>query len=155
MNSDMRGAAVADPFALYQISTAHTPGGAALRQAALDGELRILVSAIAFTVSCSMRTCWDEDCRREHPGIPGHGVQDFHRQHGFDIVQPTLADSVSAGRLYSNLADHRFVGPEVLAACSAKLLADARNLPLLSTNRALYCYTHLAGTADSPALELV
>jgi hypothetical protein len=131
---------VADSFALYRISTGHTPEGAALRKAVLNGSVKILAPALSFTVSCGMETCWDDECRRDHPETPGRRVQDFHRQTGFEIVQPTVADSVSAGRSYRRLSNRRVVGPEVLAACFARLLADDRRVPLLSTSRALYCY---------------
>ncbi|WP_329126897.1 hypothetical protein [Streptomyces sp. NBC_01465] len=155
MEVDKQRTVVADSFALYQISTGHTRRGTAMRRAAVEGRLEILVSTLAFTVACAMRSCWDEDCDRGHPDVAGRRIHEFYEQHGFGVIQPTVAESVAAARLYSALTDHRVVGPEVLAACSARLLARTNELPMLSTRRASYCYTRMHPVDEAVSMELI
>ena len=142
---------VADSFALYQIATGHTEKAVDVRASVLAGRLRVLVSGISFAVSCGMRTCWDDECRKEHTG----GVQEFCEQADIDIAHPVAAESVAAGRLFANCTDHRITGPEVLAACHSIVLARAGRHPLISTSRAAYCYTYLSAFDDEQAIELV
>ncbi|MFJ8028825.1 hypothetical protein [Streptomyces sp. NPDC096311] len=99
-----------------------------------------MASSVALAVSSAMRTCWDDECDAEHTQLPAGELRSFHEQGGFDLPVASVAETVTAGQSYAKCADHRLVGPEVLASCSSSLLAEALGAPLLSTGRGAYCY---------------
>lgn len=133
--------AVVDAFSLYRISVSHSPAATAVQESALRGDLRLIAPAVTFAVSCGMRTCWDDECDQEHTSGTGTAVQKFHELGGFEVVDLTPGDAVSAGQLYARCVDSRIEGAEVLAACYSFRLAGARNALLISSARASYCYT--------------
>ncbi|MFF8034785.1 hypothetical protein [Streptomyces sp. NPDC016626] len=147
--------AVADSFSLYHIAVGHTPDGAALREAARAGTIRLITPAVAFAVACSMRTCWDESCDRGHAHGTGFPVRKFQELGGVELVDLTPEETVTAGQLYAGSSDRRIVGAEVLAACHSALLATGRKAPLVSTVRAAYCYSGLTRTELKFGLELI
>ncbi|MGY0055246.1 hypothetical protein ACWY4P_01515 [Streptomyces sp. LZ34] len=134
------GFAVADSFALYEIAVDHTSTASLVKEAALTNDIHLVVPAVTLAVSCSMRNCWDELCTKGHQFGAGSAVQSLLNRGGIRLLELTPADAVSAGKIYARSADQRVEGPEVLAACHASLLAAGRNMPLLSTARASYCY---------------
>ncbi|WP_330342455.1 hypothetical protein [Streptomyces sp. NBC_00557] len=149
------GTAVADPFALYRISTAHTPRAARLRESVRQGALRLVTPAVAFTVACGMHTCWDENCDQEHrPGTSSPAGR-FHGLDSVEIADLNHAELVSAGQLFARCADHRITGAEVLAACHCALLSRSLGAPLVSAARAAYCYRALPEAQANGAIELV
>jgi hypothetical protein len=147
--------AVADPLSLYSVAVGHSPRGEALREAVREGRIRLATPAVAFAVACSMRTCWDEECGRAHPGGTGLPLRKLRESGGLEIVDLTLSETLAAGHLYADCSDRRVVGPEVLAACHSVQLARSRNVSLLSTARAAYCYTALEGAGAGLRTTLV
>jgi hypothetical protein len=144
---DIGDLVVADSFALYRLALGHTEAAQSLMESVRNGDLRVETPAVAFAVACGMRTCWDSDCLQDHRPSSGSALQSFHSREGIEVVYPSSSDSVSAGRHYANCVDRRLDGAEVLAACHARLLAEARNATLISTARASYCYVQ-------PSVEL-
>ncbi|WP_225825345.1 hypothetical protein [Streptomyces naphthomycinicus] len=141
------GYAVADSFALYQIATGHTPAASSLKAAISAREFRLVIPSVTFAVSCAMRTCWDEYCTKGHQFGTGTSVQSLVDRGGVDILELSPDEAVSAGKLYARCADQRVEGAEVLAACHASRLAQARGALLLSTRRAAYCYPASVGSS--------
>ncbi|WP_407552207.1 hypothetical protein QOM21_21010 [Streptomyces sp. Pv4-95] len=147
--------AVVDPFSLYRIAVGHTPDGTAVGDAARAGTIRLITPAVAFAVACSMRTCWDEECARDHRDGTGVPVRKFQESGGVEIVDLTPAETVSAGQLYAGYLDRRVTGAEVLAACHSALVAKRWGAPLISATRASYCYSALDNLDTSIRIGLI
>lgn len=147
--------AVTDSFALYHIATSHTAGAVVLREAALSGAIRLVASSEALAVTSGMRTCWDDECTWEHVKLPGIELRSFHELGGFDLARTSVIDTVAAGQAYANCADHRLVGPEVLASCFSIQIAESLGSVLLSTVRGSYCYGPKSATSARTALRLI
>ncbi|MER7656686.1 hypothetical protein [Streptomyces albidoflavus] len=136
--------AVVDAYSLYRIALGHTPRGTVLRNAALTGDIRLVVPAFSFGVACAMRTCWDDECDQLHPPGAGAAIRRFLGGRGVETAEPTPEATVAAGQLYADCAQRRVTGAEVLAACHTVVLAGDRGTPLVSAVRAAYCYLPLA-----------
>ncbi|MER6301353.1 hypothetical protein ABT247_17550 [Kitasatospora sp. NPDC001539] len=136
--------AVVDSGALYQLAAGHSPAAVELRKQVRSGELQLTVPMAAFSVSSSMRSCWDTECRLEHPDDGVDALRDFLDRPGLRIHQPTADFALTAGGLYADCVDRRVVGSEVLAACHSVLLAEQESVPLISTASARYCYVPLS-----------
>ncbi len=136
---------VVDSGALYQIASGHSPAAVELRKQVQAGRLDLTVPVAAFSVSSSMRRCWDSECRRDHSSGGRPALRDFYERTNFRIHQPTPDFVLAAGGLYAGCVDRRVVGSEVLAACHSALLAAQEKVPLVSTASARYCYIPLSG----------
>nr|WSY53300.1 hypothetical protein OG999_26370 [Streptomyces sp. NBC_00886] len=147
--------AVVDAYSLYRIALGHTPRGSVLRDAALTGDIRLVVPAFSFGVACAMRTCWDEECDERHPPGAGATIRRFLGGRGVEPAEPTPEATVAAGQLYEDCAQHRVTGAEVLAACHTVVLAGDRGTPLVSAARASYCYLPLADRRPSLRIDYV
>ncbi|MEO9239760.1 MAG: hypothetical protein ABI418_16895, partial [Jatrophihabitantaceae bacterium] len=130
------------------------PQGQSLRISAENGEIQLVTSAAALAVAFSMRTCWDDECDKEHPRATEASVQEFYERGGVEVAELTSAEAMSAGRLYIGCNEKRIAGAEVLAACHSVLLAESRAATLISTVRATYCYTAIPETATSRRIAL-
>lgn len=147
--------AVTDSFALYHIATSHTSNAVVIRSAALRGEIRLLASSAALAVASGMRTCWDDECTSEHAKLPGSELRSFHEQGGFALARTSATGTVAAGQAYANCADHRLVGPEVLASCFSSQLAESLGSVLLSTGRGSYCYGPKSAFSRRTTIHLI
>ncbi|MBW5420703.1 hypothetical protein GKQ77_03845 [Streptomyces sp. BG9H] len=138
--------AVVDPFALYRIVDAHTPGALAIRESVLRGTLTLSAPAVAIAVAGGMRSCWDEACEERHAFL-GRRLSAFCARIDLEIGETEPESAVEAGRLYAASTSMRIEGPEVLAACHAAQMASKRDCQLLTVSRAAYCYraAHAAG----------
>ncbi|MCQ4203588.1 hypothetical protein AB0L49_45955 [Streptomyces antimycoticus] len=149
------GCAVPDSFALYEIAVGHSSAASSVKAAMSAGELRLVIPAVTFAVSCAMRTCWDEYCTKSHQSGVGTAVQGLLGRGGVELLELTPQDAASAGKLYARSVDRHIEGPEVLAACHSSYAAGVRNAPLLSTGRASYCYAATLGEAERSQIRLI
>ncbi|MFC8450022.1 hypothetical protein [Kitasatospora sp. NPDC057223] len=147
--------AVVDSGALYQLASGHSPAAVELRKQVRTGDLHLTVPMAAFSVSSSMRTCWDNECRLDHPDDGTDALRDLLDRPGIEIRQPTADFALTAGSLYAGCVDRRVVGSEVLAACHSVLLADQESVPLISTASARYCYVPLSSWDAATQLVFV
>nr|WP_145487409.1 MULTISPECIES: hypothetical protein [Streptomyces] len=147
--------AVADSFALYHIATSHTSEASIIRGAALSGTIRLMASSEALAVASGMRTGWDDECTQEHAKLPSIELRSLHEQGGFELASASVIDAVAAGQAYANCADHRLVGPEVLASCFSSQIAESLGSVLLSTVRGSYCYGPKSAVSGRTAIHLI
>ncbi|MGW7072635.1 hypothetical protein ACWGII_29930 [Streptomyces sp. NPDC054855] len=149
------GCAVPDSFALYEIAVGHSSAASSVKTAMSAGELRLVIPAVTFAVSCAMRTCWDEYCTKSHQSGVGTAVQHLLGLPGVELVELTPQDATSAGKLYARSVDRRIEGPEVLAACHSTHVASVHDAPLLSTGRASYCYVATLSETERSQIRLL
>ncbi|QDQ14993.1 hypothetical protein [Streptomyces spectabilis] len=138
-----------DSFALYRIVGAHTEKAAAIKEAVLEGTLRLCAPTVVIAVSGGMRSCWDEECVERHEFL-GAKLSAFCKRVGLGTGATEPGAAVEAGRLYAASTTMRIEGPEVLAACHAAQMAWEQERELLTVSRAAYCYR----AADSAGLNV-
>jgi hypothetical protein len=148
--SSTNGLAVVDAYALYAISTRHTPAATRLHGEIEAGRARVCVPATALAAACAFGDCLDSDCAREHVGDPSGMLRRLVGLTNVEIVALGPSDSIKVGVMYGVRARAGIVGEEVLASCQTLLLARQRRCGVLTTSRAAYCY---AATLRDPGIE--
>ncbi|MEU4541502.1 hypothetical protein AB0G15_42400 [Streptosporangium sp. NPDC023825] len=135
-----RSTLVADPYAIYHLATKHGAAARAYRELASEGALTLIVPALSLASAHGLTSCGDRACHHSHLDDVSGCLRELVTLAGVRVQELSESTALRAGAAFHTRTVSGYVGDTVLASSEVILIAQERDIAILTTPQAKYCY---------------